>query len=225
MRLIGATNKNLEAAVADGEFRADLYYRINVMPDPPAAAARTAGGHRLARARLPRPVQRRKRPVSLTLAMAAVEVLQSCDFPGNVRELENCVRRTATLTEGSRIGATIWPARRELPVVAVTGQQRLIDPSATREWLPSPSRRPVVRSRRARVTRLPTEETNGTTPVGPADRRLPEDRLRLTDKERRRLEAMESAGWVQAKAARILGLTPRQIGYALRKYRIEMKRL
>ena len=34
---------------------------------------------------------------------------------------------------------------------------------------------------------------------------------------------MERAGWVQAKAARILGVTPRQIGYALRKYRIEMK--
>ena len=46
---------------------------------------------------------------------------------------------------------------------------------------------------------------------------------RLTEKERL-LDAMERAGWVQAKAARILGVTPRQIGYALRKYRIEMKR-
>ena len=46
---------------------------------------------------------------------------------------------------------------------------------------------------------------------------------RLTEKERL-LDAMERAGWVQAKAARILGITPRQIGYALRKYRIEMKR-
>ena len=46
---------------------------------------------------------------------------------------------------------------------------------------------------------------------------------RLTEKDRL-LEAMERAGWVQAKAARILGITPRQIGYALRKYRVEMKR-
>ena len=45
---------------------------------------------------------------------------------------------------------------------------------------------------------------------------------RLTEKERL-LDAMERAGWVQAKAARVLGVTPRQIGYALRKYRIEMK--
>jgi Nif-specific regulatory protein len=38
------------------------------------------------------------------------------------------------------------------------------------------------------------------------------------------IKAMEKTGWAQAKAARILGLTPRQIGYALRKYGIEMKR-
>jgi Nif-specific regulatory protein len=43
--------------------------------------------------------------------------------------------------------------------------------------------------------------------------------------ERDRLvEAMETAGWVQAKAARILGMTPRQIGYALRKHGIELKK-
>ncbi|MBI4725167.1 MAG: nif-specific transcriptional activator NifA, partial [Rhodomicrobium sp.] len=38
------------------------------------------------------------------------------------------------------------------------------------------------------------------------------------------IQAMERTGWVQAKAARILGLTPRQIGYALKKHGIEMKR-
>jgi Nif-specific regulatory protein len=36
---------------------------------------------------------------------------------------------------------------------------------------------------------------------------------------------MEKSGWVQAKAARLLGMTPRQVGYALRKYNIEIKRL
>jgi Nif-specific regulatory protein len=38
------------------------------------------------------------------------------------------------------------------------------------------------------------------------------------------VDAMERAGWVQAKAARLLGLTPRQMGYALRKHAIEIKR-
>jgi Nif-specific regulatory protein len=41
----------------------------------------------------------------------------------------------------------------------------------------------------------------------------------------RLIDAMERSGWVQAKAARMLGLTPRQMGYALRKYSIEIKRL
>jgi Nif-specific regulatory protein len=41
----------------------------------------------------------------------------------------------------------------------------------------------------------------------------------------RLLQAMEKTGWVQAKAARILGLTPRQIGYALKKYNIPIKRI
>ncbi|TIT85457.1 MAG: nif-specific transcriptional activator NifA, partial [Mesorhizobium sp.] len=45
---------------------------------------------------------------------------------------------------------------------------------------------------------------------------------KMTDRERL-IAAMERSGWVQAKAARLLGLTPRQIGYALRKYGIEIK--
>jgi Nif-specific regulatory protein len=40
----------------------------------------------------------------------------------------------------------------------------------------------------------------------------------------RLIDAMERSGWVQAKAARLLGLTPRQIGYALKKHEIELKR-
>ena len=50
-----------------------------------------------------------------------------------------------------------------------------------------------------------------------ADSSEPVERGQLTD-------AMERAGWVQAKAARLLGLTPRQMGYALRKHAIEIKR-
>jgi Nif-specific regulatory protein len=44
------------------------------------------------------------------------------------------------------------------------------------------------------------------------------------DERARLLDAMEKTGWVQAKAARLMGLTPRQIGYALRKHAIEIKK-
>ena len=49
--------------------------------------------------------------------------------------------------------------------------------------------------------------------------------LEALPQRERLIRVMEKAGWVQAKAARLLGLTPRQIGYALRKYNIEIKRL
>ena len=52
-----------------------------------------------------------------------------------------------------------------------------------------------------------------------------DDDLGTLPKRERLVRAMEKAGWVQAKAARLLGLTPRQLGYALRKYKIEIKRL
>ena len=55
----------------------------------------------------------------------------------------------------------------------------------------------------------------GACPVPGADNRSERERL---------VEAMETAGWVQAKAARIMGLTPRQIGYALRKHDIDIKK-
>jgi Nif-specific regulatory protein len=49
------------------------------------------------------------------------------------------------------------------------------------------------------------------------------DTLNFTERQRF-VEVMERSGWVQAKAARLLGLTPRQMGYALRKHGIEIKR-
>jgi len=64
-------------------------------------------------------------------------------------------------------------------------------------------------------------------PSEPVDSSRPREEVVAapTGSERDRLiEAMERAGWVQAKAARILGLTPRQIGYALKKHDVEIKR-
>lgn len=60
------------------------------------------------------------------------------------------------------------------------------------------------------------------TPLGPPGRPVV-GAAKVTDRERV-IAAMERSGWVQAKAARLLGLTPRQIGYALRRHGIEIKR-
>ncbi len=101
-RLICATNKNLEEAVAKGEFRADLYYRINVIPVfLPALRERPGDIALLARAFLDRFNAENGR--RLKLSAGAMAMLERCYFPGNVRELENCVRRTATLAHGEVI--------------------------------------------------------------------------------------------------------------------------
>ncbi|WP_371817857.1 nif-specific transcriptional activator NifA [Bradyrhizobium sp. CCBAU 53421] len=102
VRVIAATNKNLEEAVARSEFRADLYYRISVVPLLlPPLRERRSDIPLLAREFL-----RNFNGVNgrmLTLEASAIDVLMNCGFPGNVRELENCIERTATLAAGPSI--------------------------------------------------------------------------------------------------------------------------
>ena len=102
VRLVTATNKDLEEAVRRNEFRADLYYRINVVPlNLPPLRERKSDIPLLANEFLKRFNSENGR--QLTFAPGAMEVLLKCYFPGNVRELENCVRRTATLARGASI--------------------------------------------------------------------------------------------------------------------------
>ncbi len=75
-----------------------------------------------------------------------------------------------------------------------------------------------------RRIQLPPKPISGSG-VTPSPLSTDENGSEASSTERERLvEAMERAGWVQAKAARILGLTPRQMGYALRKHSISIKR-
>jgi Nif-specific regulatory protein len=225
VRLVAATNRNLEAAVAAGEFRADLYYRISVVPIVLAPLRqRREDIPLLAKLFLDR--FNEEHGVALTLSMAAVQVLQSCDFPGNVRELESCVRRTAAFTQGSRIGADDFACSNGSCLSSVMGKS-MINKGSANGYIPLPVA--VVPPGRPRTTRVPAEETNGThaethspSPESPEETPIP-GTDQAADRERL-VQAMETAGWVQAKAARILGLTPRQMGYALRKHQIDIKR-
>ena len=112
VRLVAATNKNLEDAVARGEFRADLYYRINVVTiSVPALRARPEDIFLLAREFLRR--FNEEHATQLAWTTSAKNVLEGCYFPGNVRELENCVRRTATLAKGLKIVADDFACRHD----------------------------------------------------------------------------------------------------------------
>ncbi len=222
-RVVAATNRDLEDAVTRGAFRADLYYRISVVPLMlPALRERKGDIPLLAGAFLGRFNKENGR--DLTLASSAIDVLKSCYFPGNVRELENCVYRTATLAYGAEIVGSDFACRHDQCLSALLWKgQPPPAPRRPRPEIPFP----VMRAPEPGAAHAaPPPPENGGAALG-AGRASPSPVFPsggAPDSERERLvAAMEQAGWVQARAARIMGLTPRQIGYALRKHGIEIK--
>jgi DNA-binding NtrC family response regulator len=107
VRLVVATHRDLKQLVNDGEFREDLYYRINVMTllIPPL---RERGNDvlELADAILERTCKRLKTPV-LEFSDAAIETIANYQWPGNVRELENAIERAVVLAESNQISAEL----------------------------------------------------------------------------------------------------------------------
>jgi transcriptional regulator with PAS, ATPase and Fis domain len=108
-RLIAASNQNLEEMVAKGEFRSDLYYRLNVVGlHIPPLRERGADVLLLARHILQQIVEETPgRQVEIT--PAAEELLQRHLWPGNVRELNNVLERTLAICEGDRIAPADLP--------------------------------------------------------------------------------------------------------------------
>ncbi|HRY60896.1 MAG TPA: sigma-54 dependent transcriptional regulator [Candidatus Fermentibacter sp.] len=125
VRLITATNLDLENAVAAGTFREDLYYRLNVIEIhiPPLRERREdilpLADHFLAR------IAETNRRKQLRLSPSAVEVLGTYGWPGNVRELQNAMERASVLSEGEEIEA------KDLPVkISGTGPSRPAGPAS-----------------------------------------------------------------------------------------------
>jgi two-component system response regulator FlrC len=103
VRVLATTNRRLADAVADGAFREDLYYRLNVLPlTVPPLRDRPGDILALAESFLARYSPRDRQ---LSLAPGARERLLAHGWRGNVRELENCMQRTAILAPGEVIGA------------------------------------------------------------------------------------------------------------------------
>jgi len=205
VRLVCATNRNLEEMVSKGEFRADLYYRINVVSVRlPALRDRREDIPQLAREFLRRFDE--EHHTEHQLSPSAVRVLESCYFPGNVRELENCIRRTATLAHDDRIDDEDFACRHDECLSATLWKSAVSPPF------------PIVQPR----TYAEPDIAPDPAPRVDARDEVPVDNVKVGRGEL--VKALEATGWVQAKAARVLGLTPRQIGYAIRKYDIEVRR-
>jgi len=109
VRILAATNRDLEQAVAQGTFRRDLYFRLNVLNlRVPGLRERRQDiplliGHFLER--LCRDTERQH-----TLSDDALKMLLAYDWPGNVRELENCLERACAITSNNEIHVTDLPS-------------------------------------------------------------------------------------------------------------------
>lgn len=103
IRLLAATNRNLKAAIDEGRFRADLYFRLNVINlRIPPLRERVSDIPRLANHFLTRFAAKMNRP-GLSISPEALRALERYGWPGNVRELENVIERIVVLSEGIRI--------------------------------------------------------------------------------------------------------------------------
>lgn len=109
VRIIAATNKNLEDEVRAGRFREDLFYRLNVIPiNLPALRERKEDIPGLIEFFINR--YKIKLAKNVRFSRDAVDQLMTYDYPGNVRELENIIERCVTLSVGEMIGKDELPA-------------------------------------------------------------------------------------------------------------------
>jgi two-component system response regulator AtoC len=108
-RIIAATNRDLQKRVADGEFREDLFYRLNVIGlHVPPLRERPEDVPLLA-AHFIRHYQERTGSAVSGISPETVVRLQSYPFPGNVRELENLIERAMILTDGTELQPRDFP--------------------------------------------------------------------------------------------------------------------
>jgi len=205
VRLITATNRDLEKAVVKGEFRADLYYRINVVSIfiPPLRERREdipyLVEHFLEKFRL-----ENHRPLLMT--PQALNIMVNCYWPGNVRELENCVERTATMVRGDLINEVHFSCQQNKCLTQLLHEPLQAEPVA----VSGPLEYAAARGRAV----IPIKEAPSSAAPEPPP----------TSERERLIWALEQCGWVQAKAARALNISPRQMGYALQKFNIEVKK-
>ena len=186
VRILAATHKNLQQAVNEGRFRLDLYYRLNVFPlHLPPLRERPGDVRLLTRHFLYRTNREYRRNV--VLGDGVLERLESYAWPGNIRQLENILRRAVLMARRDQVSAA--------DVDAILAQESSIEQSVPP---PAPSGQVVPPA----------------TPPVPAAR--PYRRVREQDGDML-LGALEEAGGNKARAARALGMTPRQYRYHLEK--------
>jgi two-component system response regulator PilR (NtrC family) len=200
VRIIAATNRDLEAAVAKGTFREDLYYRLNVIliKTPPLRERHGDIGllidHTVAR------VSAKYKRDGLTISAEAKLALERYSWPGNIRELENVMERAVTLETTDQIQLMNLPQ----PIIDLAGV--------------------VIGSSSASSVNTSSVGSGGQLSVPPADFSkgpLNLDEILNNIEKAYLFAALEKSGGVKKKAADLLGITFRSIRYRLKKLGVD----
>ena len=122
VRLVAATNRDLEKSVSDGSFREDLYYRLNVFPIymPPLRERRT-DILLLAEFFLEKFSRENHKKIS-RISTSAIDLLIQYHWPGNVRELQNCMERAVLVCDGTSIKGVHLPPTLQVSETAASGK-------------------------------------------------------------------------------------------------------
>lgn len=184
VRLIAATNRDLEKAIQEKQFREDLYYRLNVVPiHLPSLRERPEDipllvSHFMKKAHLEngKDVQ--------YVSDAAMNYLMNYSWPGNIRELENAIERAVILCKSDTLEADLFP-------------------------IPGQKDHPAAIRLRSAETAAGAEAENASGNLSDAVEKLEKKMIQ---------EALRKTGGNQRKAAKILGVTERVLGYKVKRY-------
>ena len=121
VRIIAATNRHLRGLVADGRFREDLFYRLNVFPVTLPPLRERPEDIPLLAEHFIHQYNREFRKEVTGIDSAALAAIQAYAWPGNVREMKNIIERVMLLSAGSRLTLVDLPAELKTPVAAAAG--------------------------------------------------------------------------------------------------------
>jgi len=180
VRIVAATNSDLEAAIGKGTFREDLFYRLNVVPIilPPVRSRRKD---------IPLLIEHflkkfnKENSKNIGISQDAMEYLLGYGWPGNVREIENCIERIVILSDNDTA------TRNDLPYEILNAHK--ISHKSRPEDAPKPGESSLAKT----VEDIEIE---------------------------RIMDALRKCGWVKSRAAKLIGLTTRQLDYRISKYGI-----
>ena len=131
---MAATNRNLDKAIEQGEFREDLFYRLNVFSiTVPTLRERKEDIPALVEAFCRHQAERLQRPIT-GLSQPALEAMMAYDWPGNVRELQNVIERAAIVTDSGEIGTEHLPAAMESAQPRQLSCRKRVTSTSTKRW-------------------------------------------------------------------------------------------